>query len=643
MSSCLVSINEDFRSGLTSVPKDLQWEQFLKETNNCLPKICSAIVEMFDILFGWRKASKCKRLIKEVQCRLKLLKTKRQTIVRQLRQDVAELIKHGHEDKAFNRVEQIIKDESVEALYELLDNFCEFILIHFPYIRRRKDCPNDINEAVSSLIYASARCGDLPELRRIRKLFGERYGQKFKMSALELLPGNLVNREVIEKLSEKSATDDMKHILVSEIARNYCIKPEVLAIEYYSEWQQKVKEISGHQALDAYVQTCYEQTETSERKILNVEEIEREPVDADSIVSRTSASSSLATPLIEGNFSEVGSPNISTPGTEESRGSTSGSTSHATTRDEDIVIYLDDIEEVQFSTTRDADSQDQRLFKFKAIAPKKETPVSSCDLSYVDCYETWSENSESKSPRRSSWKGSGKRLRKRSVSQENQWLKDNECQSYYGRKHLKNQSRCGTDTRILSCGCALGNPCYFSFRNNENIDCEVQPWKLKRGITTRVGFPTHGHEQLNRGVEWRAVPRERIRRKNYGNEAMLYNVFTYPDHQHPNMQNKVIKGRVEESHFRCRRASYSSTSPNVTNSWSARKETVPPYFRTVTMPPERAKDNHKDDFQRSYSDAFQYPTHVHPKLPDYDDIAAKFMALKKERLKNKPHCSNQKI
>ena len=60
-----------------------------------------------------------------------------------------------------------------------------------------RDRPNDINEAVSSLIYASARCGDLPELLVIRKLFGERYGQKFALTAVELLPGNLVNREVI--------------------------------------------------------------------------------------------------------------------------------------------------------------------------------------------------------------------------------------------------------------------------------------------------------------------------------------------------------------------------------------------------------------------------------------------------------------
>lgn len=59
-----------------------------------------------------------------------------------------------------------------------------------------RDCPNDINEAVSSLVFASARLGDLPELPVIRKLFGERYGKKFVTSALELLPGNLVNYQV---------------------------------------------------------------------------------------------------------------------------------------------------------------------------------------------------------------------------------------------------------------------------------------------------------------------------------------------------------------------------------------------------------------------------------------------------------------
>lgn len=96
---------------------------------------------MFDIFFGWRKASKwfcveglekkvylicclyllfflwglyvlfcsSKKLIKRVQCRLKLLKNKRYTIVKQLREDLAQLIKLGYEESAFNRVGRKLK------------------------------------------------------------------------------------------------------------------------------------------------------------------------------------------------------------------------------------------------------------------------------------------------------------------------------------------------------------------------------------------------------------------------------------------------------------------------------------------------------------------------------------------------------
>ncbi|KAG9153842.1 hypothetical protein Leryth_005968 [Lithospermum erythrorhizon] len=59
---------------------------------------------MFYIIFGWRKASKCKKLIRKVQSRLKLIKNKRSCIVRYLRDDIATLLKHGHQLTAFDRV-----------------------------------------------------------------------------------------------------------------------------------------------------------------------------------------------------------------------------------------------------------------------------------------------------------------------------------------------------------------------------------------------------------------------------------------------------------------------------------------------------------------------------------------------------------
>ncbi|KAJ6707024.1 hypothetical protein OIU85_027382 [Salix viminalis] len=162
-----------------------------------------------------------KKLIKLLHCRLNLLKRKRFSIVRQLREDIAQLLKIGQNEAAFARVEQVFKDQSLLDAYDLVDRYCEFIYLHFPYIRRHKDRPKDINEAVSTLIFAAAWFGDLPELRVIRKLFGKRYGQKFIKDVAALQSGNLVDHEIMEKLCSKFISDGVKLKLINEIAMDY--------------------------------------------------------------------------------------------------------------------------------------------------------------------------------------------------------------------------------------------------------------------------------------------------------------------------------------------------------------------------------------------------------------------------------------
>lgn len=182
-----------------------------------------------------------------MQCRLKLLKNKRRCIVKQVREDVAQLLKHGHHQSAFQRVLLSFISISYFILYWTCKgmiyrlsswswtkiwfkcmiywtSFVNLLYLIFPIYAdtgistlsypilsavyniknksnlikmcRYRDCPNDINEAVSTLIFSSARFGELPELLPIRKLFGERYNQRFVTIALELLPGNLVNNQV---------------------------------------------------------------------------------------------------------------------------------------------------------------------------------------------------------------------------------------------------------------------------------------------------------------------------------------------------------------------------------------------------------------------------------------------------------------
>lgn len=352
---------------------------------------------------------------------------------------------------------------------------------------------------------------------------------------------------------------------------------------------------------------------------------------------------------------------------------------------EETVVYLDDIEEFQSSTINDKDSQDQRLFKFKSSIPfKEENGENSCDIQVCgDKYESWSEKSGSKSSRRSC-KGSGKRPRRGSVSRETtQSTKDIECVSYYGtqpnnaaHKHKSHQpkqqrevpmeeseesyyevmrvkqpcclemgstllplnSRFDEKELYSSCcsnkimgRCSLESPCYSCAAGDDNNDCEVPSRKQRTGITTSMEFPTHIHDQKNL---WAKYGREQ-RRISYDNGAMVYDVFTYPDHQPNSIQNKDLKGKAEEFGSHGSPASLSSSpGPRVSSSWTT-KETAPPYLRTVTMPPERPKNKHKEDIQRSNSCSFGNPNHVHPKLPDCDDITATFLALKRENMQNK--------
>ncbi|KAI3802238.1 hypothetical protein L1987_30368 [Smallanthus sonchifolius] len=149
--------------------------------------------------------------MKKLRCRLNLLKNKRCCIV-----------------------DQIYKDECIIAVYDLLAHFCEFLSLQLSYIRHSKDCPNDINEAISSLIFASARCGELPELLRIRKLFSQRYGEIFESRALDLLPGNLVNFQIREYLSMNEVPNQLKSKLVKEITTTV-LQTRPLALEFTSE------------------------------------------------------------------------------------------------------------------------------------------------------------------------------------------------------------------------------------------------------------------------------------------------------------------------------------------------------------------------------------------------------------------------
>jgi len=60
-----------------------------------------------------------------------------------------------------------------------------------------RECPVDLKETLSSLIFASSRCGDFPELHKIREILTSRFGKEFAEHAVELHKNNRVNSKVL--------------------------------------------------------------------------------------------------------------------------------------------------------------------------------------------------------------------------------------------------------------------------------------------------------------------------------------------------------------------------------------------------------------------------------------------------------------
>ncbi|KAL2251203.1 UNVERIFIED_CONTAM: hypothetical protein Sindi_2242600, partial [Sesamum indicum] len=77
------------------------------------------------------------------------------------------------------------------------------------------ECPEECREAVASLMFAAARFSDLPELRDLRDIFQQRYG-----NCLEAF----VNQKFVEKVSARHPATEKRLRALQDIASEFSIK-----------------------------------------------------------------------------------------------------------------------------------------------------------------------------------------------------------------------------------------------------------------------------------------------------------------------------------------------------------------------------------------------------------------------------------
>ncbi|KAJ9173072.1 hypothetical protein P3X46_016246 [Hevea brasiliensis] len=147
------------------------------------------------------KTSRFNILAKLAISRIAILRNQRQVRYFHAKSDVIELLNLAHQERALLRVEHVIKEQNMMDVFAMIEDYCYLLIDRVMLLKKDKECPDELKEAISSLIFASSRCGEFPELQEIRGIFVSTFGKEFAARAIELRNNCGVNPKIIQKLS----------------------------------------------------------------------------------------------------------------------------------------------------------------------------------------------------------------------------------------------------------------------------------------------------------------------------------------------------------------------------------------------------------------------------------------------------------
>ncbi|XP_054785549.1 uncharacterized protein LOC129292068 [Prosopis cineraria] len=177
---------------------------------------------MLDGLLRRGFAAKCKSLIKLIKNRIDVIRRKRKATEKFFKQDIADLLANGLDINAYGRADGLVVERTMSSCYDFIEQSCDFVMKRLPVMQSLSGCPEECREAVSSLMLAAARFSDLPELRGLRQIFQERYGNSLDC---------YVNQEFAANLNVRPSTLEKKVNLMQEIASEFSINWDFKAFE----------------------------------------------------------------------------------------------------------------------------------------------------------------------------------------------------------------------------------------------------------------------------------------------------------------------------------------------------------------------------------------------------------------------------
>lgn len=163
-------------------------------------------------------STKAKPQLKMAVQRIAMITNKHTQLIKRKKKEIAQILRDGREEKARIKTESVVRDDlRLEAL-DILSLLCELLHERMALITSLKECPEDMKQSVSTLIWAAPRV-EVPELAKVGKLFKAKYGKEFFLRAQRDAAG-IVNPKVKSKLSVAPPKSLLVLSYMKEIARS---------------------------------------------------------------------------------------------------------------------------------------------------------------------------------------------------------------------------------------------------------------------------------------------------------------------------------------------------------------------------------------------------------------------------------------
>ncbi|XP_010103795.2 uncharacterized protein LOC21392006 [Morus notabilis] len=164
------------------------------------------------------KTAKFKSLVELVSLRIAVWEKQHHLRCMQAQSDVVALLKLGHQESALLLVELVITEQNMLDAYSMIENFCNLLVERVVLIESKRECPDELKEAISSLIFAASKCGEMQDLEKISSMFVKRYGKEFASNAVVLCNNCGVSPKIVLKLSTHRPNTERKLTMLKEIA-----------------------------------------------------------------------------------------------------------------------------------------------------------------------------------------------------------------------------------------------------------------------------------------------------------------------------------------------------------------------------------------------------------------------------------------